>query len=329
MLFDYQAAAPRKLGLSLCALFFSLSSSLGLAYAVSGNPLPERPDRSYVDPRLQNIAEDEVQAAQARHRATSAAVVVVESRTGHVLAFAEAGTSGWDTRAIGPGSVIKPLIVSAAMAAGLVTPDTIIDCREPLVIDGLSFHDDVRRGLLSMKEVIAQSSNIGSIRVGQQLGLEGIKSALAAFGIPDETIHPGDSDGLRLARLSFGQTVSTTISAVARAYGKLASSDNDALKNMLVYAVTNGTGRRAALPGYAVAGKTGTMRIEAPRPEEGDSVSTLRETILASFVGFVPSDATEIVIYAIIENPHGPLTSGGAVAAPLFQRVAARSLNPR
>jgi cell division protein FtsI (penicillin-binding protein 3) len=86
---------------------------------------------------------------------------------------------------------------------------------------------------------------------------------------------------------------------------------------MLVYAVTNGTGRRAAVSGYSVAGKTGTMLIKAA----GGS------TILASFVGFVPANAPQYVIYAILEVPQAPSSHGGAAAAPLFQRVASRSLN--
>jgi cell division protein FtsI/penicillin-binding protein 2 len=215
------------------------------------------------------------------------------------------------------------------MDAGHVTSEKLLDCRGPLVIDGESFHDDRSHNRLTIKEVLAQSSNIGAIRVGQLLGLNNIKRSLAGFGIPYETIIAGDSADLRVARLSFGQTVSTTISSLARAYGTLAISGNDDLKNMLVYAVTNGTGRRASVHGYSVAGKTGTMLIKGERAKTDRSGVRHPDTILASFVGFVPADAPRYVIYAILENPQAPSTSGGAAAAPLFQRVASRSLNTR
>jgi transpeptidase family protein/BlaR1 peptidase M56 len=319
MLFDYKGGASRNRWWSWVAFFVSLSPTLGVAYAASGEPRPAGFDRSHLDGRLQRIAEEETRAAVAGGGGSSAAVAVVDPRTGDVLAFAEAGGTGWGTRAIAPGSVIKPLLFDAALSAGLVTPDTVLDAHGPLSLDGQSFSDWKPMGAISVRDALTRSSNVGAIRVGQQLGLSKVRETLAAYGIAEGSRAPGESDAVRLAKLAIGDAVSTTIVAVARAYGKLATAGSDAIRSMLGEVVTKGTGSRASVPGVAVAGKTGTAREDA----QG------RATVLASFAGFVPSSDPRYVIYAVVESPQSSSATGGATAAPLFQRVALRGLGDR
>jgi cell division protein FtsI/penicillin-binding protein 2 len=316
MLFNYQAAVRCKLAWSFVALVVSTVPAICLAYAVS-DPQALPLDRSHVDARIQRIADEEVRSALAKNEATSAAVVVVEPRSGNIIAFAEAGTAGWEARKISPGSVIKPLLFEAAITAGLVRPDTLLDCRGPLSVEGFSIEDHEAAGKLSVTEALARSSNVGAVRVSEKLGLSMARSALAAYGLRDEDRKPGDSDAVRLAKLTVGQSVGATLSTVARAYGKLATQGSDAIRSMLTEAVLRGTGSRATVPGFPVAGKTGTVRVDGAGG---------RDTVLASFAGFVPSSDPRFVIYAIVENPKTASASGGSVAAPLFQRVAARGL---
>lgn len=313
MLFTYQRPVSRRLWLSAIAFLGSLLPTLGVAYALDGEPRPGRVDRSHVDGRIQQIAEEEVRAALSRSKARSAAVVVLDSRTGAVLAFAEAGAAGWETRAIPPGSVVKPFLYDAAIKAGLVTPETILDCRGPVALGGHALRDYKPFELLSVREALARSSNIGAFRISQRLGLSGVKNVLETYGLSGESLAPGEGDEARLANLADGQSVSTTIAALARAYGTLATQGSDAIREMLTYAVTNGTGTRASIPGLSVAGKTGTVGL-------------VEDAVLASFAGFVPANAPRYVIYAIVENAKDASATGGALAAPLFQRVAARGM---
>ncbi|CCQ89372.1 Peptidoglycan glycosyltransferase [Nitrospina gracilis 3/211] len=223
-----------------------------------------------------------------------------------------------------------------------------------------------RFGWLTLQNIISKSSNIGAIKVAQKLGEERFHEYIRNFGfgsrlgvdLPGET--PGmvrdlsDWSGLSLASISFGHEISVSPLQMTAAIAAIANGGllvkphvtHEVLKNgevvkqpeeqiirrvltrhtsrqmidMLKQAVKHGTGKQAAIPGFEVAGKTGTAQKIDP---ETHTYST--SAYLASFIGFVPADAPRLVILVMIDEPQKSYW-GGEVAAPVFQRLAEKTL---
>ncbi|MGP0566610.1 MULTISPECIES: peptidoglycan D,D-transpeptidase FtsI family protein [unclassified Nitrospina] len=223
-----------------------------------------------------------------------------------------------------------------------------------------------RFGWLTLQNIISKSSNIGAIKVAQKLGEERFHEYIRNFGfgsrlgvdLPGET--PGmvrdlsDWSGLSLASISFGHEISVSPLQMTAAIAAIANGGllvkphvtHEVLKNgevvkqpeeqiirrvltrhtsrqmidMLKQAVKHGTGKQAGIPGFEVAGKTGTAQKIDP---ETHTYST--SAYLASFIGFVPADAPRLVILVMIDEPQKSYW-GGEVAAPVFQRLAEKTL---
>ncbi|MCF8720008.1 peptidoglycan D,D-transpeptidase FtsI family protein [Nitrospina gracilis] len=223
-----------------------------------------------------------------------------------------------------------------------------------------------RFGWLTLQNIISKSSNIGAIKVAQKLGEARFHEYIRNFGfgsrlgvdLPGET--PGmvrdlpDWSGLSLASISFGHEISVSPLQMTAAMAAIANGGllmkphvtHAVLKNgetveqfggqvirrvltrhtsrqmidMLKQVVKNGTGKQAAIPGFEVAGKTGTAQKIDP---ETHTYST--SAYLASFIGFVPADAPRLVILVMIDEPQKSYW-GGEVAAPVFQRLAEKTL---
>ncbi|HEU5319304.1 MAG TPA: penicillin-binding protein 2, partial [Methylomirabilota bacterium] len=336
-----------------------------------------------LDESLQYAAERELERAVAETGSVSGTVLVLEPRTGEVLAmanrpgfnpnrFSAYSSARWRNRAVSdayePGSAFKIITAAAALQEKVVEPDEVIDCGHGAIdVAGTVINDHAVFDQLTFRDVMAKSSDVGVIRVAQRLGRESFHRYIRDFGFGEPTgvDLPGESGGLlrptarwsalSLPSLSFGQEVGVTplqmavaVAAVANggylmrpyvvrqvedADGRvvraaapvavrrvLEPATIDVLTRLLRGVVEHGTGAHAAIPGYVVAGKTGT----AQKVDASGRYSMIDH--VASFVGYVPAQRPALVVLAALDSPRGPRNQGGDVAAPLFARVAEHAL---
>lgn len=264
-----------------------------------------------------------------------------------------------------PGSTVKPLIAAAALDANLLRAGDVLDCGHGQMKVGRSLIRDVHPyDALSLFDVVVRSSNIGMSRVGFLFGKDRLRAVLAGFGFgqPVTLGLPGSTAGILRpasnwahideATHSFGHGFAVTPLQVVRAISSIANGGvlpeprlfveegaGDEMRVLspeaaqrareMMYAVVedeHGTGRRAAIPGLRVGGKTGTaerVREDGRGYEEGAYVS--------SFVGFadgatlgVPRTLSLIVV---VDRPNANSIYGGTLAAPVFQRVMDRVMH--
>ena len=333
-----------------------------------------------IDRNLQYIAERELAAGVAEFGAIGGSVIVLDPRSGDVLALANAPTFNPNrfqdadanhrrNRALQdvyePGSTFKVVTASAALEEGLMRPDDLIDVSAGSIRFGSRQIDDVHRyGTLSFADVIVKSSNVGAIKVGLRLGADRLTEYVQRFGFGQAIARdlPGQSRGIvwdatkltdsALASVSMGYQVGVTpvqmvsaVNAIAnggalleprlvraviegrrrterptRVLRRVVTPETAAtLTSIMEQVVEAGTAKAARIPGYTVAGKTGT----AAKLERG---RYSKSNYNASFVGFIPSREPALTILVVIDSPHGKGFYGGAVAAPVFARVAAAML---
>ena len=264
-----------------------------------------------------------------------------------------------------PGSTFKIVTASAALEEGLISPDDPIDVSAGMIRFGSRQIDDVHRyGVLSFTDVIVKSSNVGAIKVGLRLGPERLSRYVSRFGFGQQVVpdfrgenpgivwSPTKLDAGAVASVSMGYQVGVTPVQMAAAVSSIANggtlyeprvvratirdgrrtevghkalrrtiSERTAaqLTAIMEAVVERGTATKAQVAGYTIAGKTGT----AHKAIEGGYSST---DYNASFIGFVPSRKPALTIVVLIDSPHGNGYMGGAVAAPVFKRVAEASL---
>lgn len=336
-----------------------------------------------IDKNIQYIAEKELQVAVTNARAKGGLALVMDPRTGAVLAMAVAPAfnpnqgpqeSGhtWKNRAITdvfePGSIFKPIVVGSALEENLVKPGDLYHCENGSYCIGKRIIHDVHpHGLLSVTEVIKYSSNIGASKIAQHLGKDRFYQYIRKFGFGQLSgiELPGEVTGsvppssqwrdINLSTISFGQGISVTALQMAAAYSVIANggvlmrpylvkriqdeqggviqetvpqavrrvlSERTArhLKDMLVSVTQQGgTGQKAVVEGFDVAGKTGTAQKIAAH---GKGYS---DKCIASFVGFVPAQDPKLTIIVVIDEPRG-VSYGGVVAAPAFSKMAQQIL---
>jgi cell division protein FtsI (penicillin-binding protein 3) len=254
-----------------------------------------------------------------------------------------------------PGSSIKPFVLAAALSSGRYRPDSIIDTT-PFRVGPLLIRDKHDLGTISLGEVLARSSNVGMSKIALSLEPEQMHETLSALGFGEVSASgfPGESAGLlppaakwraiNIATMSYGYGLSVTPLQLAQAYATvgaeglhrpitfrrvlqpvpgervLSEKVSRDLIGLLEQAVTPaGTGSKAAVPGYRVAGKTGT----AWKAIDG-GYSTDR--YLAVFAGVVPASQPRLAIVVMIDEPSGSLYYGGDVSAPIFSAVASGAL---
>ena len=254
-----------------------------------------------------------------------------------------------------PGSSIKPFVVAAALASGRYRANSAIDAT-PFRVGTLTVRDKHDLGMIDVGQVLARSSNVGMAKIALSLDRNQIHSTLRALGFGEVTASgfPGESAGLltgagtwrpvNVATISYGYGLSVTPLQLAQAYATIGASGvhrpitfrrADApvagervlpasvahdLIGLLEEAVTPaGTGAKAAVAGYRVAGKTGT----AWKAVSG-GYSTDR--YLSVFAGVVPATAPRLAVVVMVDEPQGVLYYGGDVAAPVFSAVTSGAL---
>lgn len=257
-----------------------------------------------------------------------------------------------------PGSVIKPFSIASSLGSGLFKPDTIIDTNPSwMVVNGNTIRDVHSYGVLNVEGVLKHSSNVGISKMvlssPPNVLIDLLKNC--GFGQRTDSGYPGESDGgvinirdanpFTLATLGFGYGISVTVIQLAQAYSIFANKGallpitllrqdaeppkgkqvinqkiaGQVLAMMESVLSNDGTGKLARVPGYRVAGKTGTARIAGKKGYEA-------KRHMASFVGIAPVSKPRITIAVIIHEPTKTSYYGAMVAAPLFSRVMAGTL---
>lgn len=255
-----------------------------------------------------------------------------------------------------PGSVIKPFSIASALETGLFVPTTVIDTNPSwMSVHGRTVRDIHNYGVLDVTGVLQHSSNVGVTKMVLASPPEQLIDLLkrCGFGLRTESAYPGESEGgivkakdanpFVLATLGFGYGLSVTALQLAKASltfankGKLMPVTllhNDTpspgvqvmkrqtaeqVLTMMEAVLNDGTGRSARVPGYRVAGKTGTARVAGK-----DGYKARRYT--ASFMGIAPVSKPKFVVVTVIHEPSRKGYYAAAVAAPLFSKVMAGAL---
>jgi cell division protein FtsI (penicillin-binding protein 3) len=329
-----------------------------------------------IDHRIQYIAFSAVKDAVEAHRAKAGAAVVLDVRTGEVLALANWPSfdpnrrDRWDaatlrnralTDTFEPGSTLKPFSIAAALDAGRVRPEERVQTAPGrMTIGGRTIGDAHPHGVLTVAEIVAKSSNVGTAKIALDLPAQVLWETLTAAGFGQAPSRAGAGltgavagrlrphaawRPIEQATIAYGYGVSVSLLQLARAYTVFAR-DGDvvpvtmirtdappagvrvikpetarAMRRMLELAVGDeGTAPAARIAGYRVAGKTGTAR----KLQNGRYVNAY----VASFAGFAPASDPRIVVAVMIDEPDPTRGRyyGGDVAAPVFAQIAAAAL---
>ena len=343
------------------------------------DPVPGAGVMLTLDKTIQYVAEREVEAVYRRTGSKAAMAVAMDPRNGDILAAAIRPTFNPNTfaelpsrdvvrnRAITdpfePGSTFKAIMAAAALEERVVRPeDRIYAENGAITIARATIHDWKRYGWLTFTEVLQNSSNVGSIKVGLALGSERYYRYMTAFGFgaPTGVGLSGESRGqlreprrwsaLSLPTMSIGQEVSVTAVQLVGAFGAIANGGvlmqprvvralldgegreirrfepkavrqvispetSRTLTRILTNVVSAGTGRHAAIPGYDVAGKTGTAQKLDPATRRYS-----RAPGVLSFVGFAPTDDPRFVMLVMLDEPRNEKW-GSEAAAPVFAAI--------
>ncbi|MCH8984996.1 MAG: penicillin-binding protein 2 [Acidobacteria bacterium] len=350
--------------------------------------------RTTLDPGIQIAAQNALARAVEESSATAGWAVVLDIRNGDVLAMATAPTfnlndrtgvdpSVFRNRAVTdqfePGSTLKVLTIGAAIEEGLVTPDTELLLPGVLEIAGKAYSDVGRKQetVMTVREIVSRSSNIGTIKVQSILGNDLHWEYLNRIGLGRETStqFPGEVPGLLHPvadwcasvcgpSTGIGYRVNVTLLQMAAVFATIANdgiwvephiidekiypdgtrethqpterpvfSESTAriMRDLLAGVVEEGTGRRAAVDGYRVGGKTGTTQ-KYLEIERGYSETD----VMASFIGIAPIDDPRIVVAVVLDSPTGErvegdrtvsLSYGGVSAAPAFAEIVQAAMH--
>jgi len=297
-----------------------------------------------------------------------ATAVVMDPRNGEILSLANwprvdpndigaADESAIQNRAVmsafEPGSTFKAFTVAGALQQGLITPGTRLDLPPELQVADRTIGEAHERGYvnLSVGEILAQSSNVGSVMIGQKLGPKRFDRWVRKFGfgsltgvdLPGESPgivpRPREYSGASIGNLPIGQGIAVTPLQMATGFSAIANGgvlheptviegeDDDGRRvvskrtaeqvaTMLEGVLAaGGTAEEAQVPGYVLAGKTGTA--EKIDPETGAYSDT---KFFSSFIGFAPAKNPRLMVAVMVDEPSG-MYYGGEVAAPAFEKI--------
>ncbi|MBT2387437.1 penicillin-binding protein 2, partial [Streptomyces sp. ISL-11] len=338
-----------------------------------------------IDRDIQWAAQNAISRQVRESQADRGYVVVQDTRSGEILAMANApgydpnDLAHADRRALGnaalqdayePGSVSKVMTMAAVLEEGAANPSTHVEVPNRLPRADRSFADDVDHTTwhLTLNGVLAKSSNIGTILAAEQLGKNQpqanrvLHSYLRKFGMGEPTGlgFPGETPGIlappqkwsasQQYTIPFGQGLSLNAVQAASVYSTIAAGGEriqpslvrgakgpdgrftpaatpqrtrvvsektaKALATMLESVVDDreGTGTKAKIPGYRVAGKTGTSN-------RVDPVTGRYHGYTASFAGFAPADQPRLTVYCAIQNPTSGSYFGGQICGPVYKQV--------
>ncbi|MYB88428.1 MAG: penicillin-binding protein 2 [Proteobacteria bacterium] len=328
-----------------------------------------------IDRRVQYLAYRELKAAYLQHGALSASAVMVDTKTGEVLAMVNVPSFNPNNRkehkqhtyrnravtdVFEPGSTMKPFVVALALDSRRYSQETVIDTTPGTYKVGRFTIRDIRDfGPLSVNEVLLKSSNVGAVKMAFTIPRQDLWTTYDAIGVGQSTESgfPGEATGYlknfqdwhktEHATMAYGYGMSMTALQLARAYTVLASDGKRATISMLrreeedsrsstqssvlspqtvrqVRSILDevvsaeGTGSRAGVPGYTIAGKTGTVRKSAGNGYE--------KKYIAMFAGMAPASDPRLVLVVLVNEPSKGAYYGGHVAAPVFSRIMGGAL---
>ncbi|MGA2707472.1 MAG: peptidoglycan D,D-transpeptidase FtsI family protein [Steroidobacteraceae bacterium] len=256
-----------------------------------------------------------------------------------------------------PGSSMKPFIIAAALASGQYRPDSVVDTSPGVLKVGAKvFEDEHNLGLIDLATVLAKSSNVGAAKIALSLKPEQIWTTLTGLGFGQVTgsDYPGESAGMLshyshwrpigIATMSHGYGISVTPLQLAHAYATIGAGGirrpisfeklsgpvagervmdakvaNSLVQLMEQVVTAGGTGKRAAVVGYRVAGKTGTAWKSFAGGYSTDKY-------MATFAGLVPASHPKLATVIVIDEPSGNLFMAADVAAPVFSNILSGAL---
>jgi cell division protein FtsI (penicillin-binding protein 3) len=344
---------------------------------------PEVPGPSVsltLDANIQQHTEDVLSAVGRVFSPKDATAIVMDPNSGAVLAMANwpqvnandpaaSPAAAIENRAVGfayePGSTFKAVTVSGALQQGLVTPSTSFNIPDLIHVADRTIHDDTEHPeeTLTVAQILARSSNVGAIKIGQLEGASGFDRWVHAFGFgaPTGLELPGEERGVTLAlkrysgssigNLPIGQGELVTPIQMATAYAAIANGGtlmpphivgsiggrprpapaghrviSDAtsaqLRGMLEGVLAaGGTASEVSIPGYQLAGKTGTAsKIDHATGEYSQTA------YVASFIGFAPASNPKLLCAVVVDEPQARSIYGGRVAAPAFGQIMSFAL---
>jgi cell division protein FtsI (penicillin-binding protein 3) len=329
--------------------------------------------RLTIDAGLQAQTEEVLKGVGQTYEPEGATAIVMDPRSSEVLAMANwppvhpdqldsADPEELGNMATGftyePGSTFKPFTVAGALQDGLVTPDTIFDLPPTITLYDRTIEEAHERGPVSLTvaDILAQSSNIGAVKIGLELGAERFDRWIRRFGFGEPTgiDFPGEERGIviptdeysgsTMGNLPIGQGLSVTPAQMAAGFAAIANGGTlrpprlvlqegddpttepegtrvmsrktaQQLQVMLEGVLQEGgTASEVSVPGYTLAGKTGT----AQKVVDGTYSDT---EFVASFVGFAPAEDPQLLVAVVVDDPKGDIY-GGTVAAPAFGEIA-------
>jgi cell division protein FtsI (penicillin-binding protein 3) len=325
--------------------------------------------RLSLDVRMQYALETELDAAARAAGASSAAGILLNARTGEALALAswprfdpnDAGAASDNTRrdrVAGDvhelGSTIKPFTVAMALQEEVTASGELFDISQPFDLDGSIIEDrEPIRGLVSLRDILARSSNIGAARLALRLGGARQRAYLERLGLTQPSrlelgfneapLAPHARGRRDVAGLGFGYGLAATPASLAGAYTVFANQGSlvaptlvarapdaeierrqvftpEVTRQVLAYmraSVVDGTGRAADVPGLAIAGKTGTAE------KLGEESAYVESRNFSSFAGVFPANDPRYVIVVALDDT-GEGAAGGMVAAPVVARTLRR-----
>jgi cell division protein FtsI (penicillin-binding protein 3) len=349
----------------------------GLGKAIERNTISTASDgqniKLTIDAGIQSRTEEVLANVARTYQPENATAIVMNPQNSQVLAMANwptldpsdpasADPQALQNTATGftyePGSTFKAFTVAGALMEHLVTPDTVFDLPVELQVADRTISDAEDRGPISLTvaQILAQSSNVGAVKIGLELGAEHFYKWVRKFGFgkPTGVAFPGEEQGIvpkpsefsgsTMGNLPMGQGLSVTPMQMVAAYSAIAnggilrtpqlvlsqdgqrvpepqghrvisSKTASQLRTMLEGVLApGGTASEVSVPGYTLAGKTGTAQVA----ENG----TYSETdYVASFVGFAPAQDPKLLVAVVVNKPRGDIY-GGTVAAPAFGQIA-------
>ncbi len=338
-----------------------------------------------IDKNIQDITETQLKKAVIEHEAKSGIAIVQEPMTGKILAlasypdfnpnrFSKFKNQNYRNKAIyshfDPGSTFKAFVVAAALEDEAIEEDDEFDCENgSYYVNSVRIGDTKKHKIMSVKDIVRLSSNIGAIKIGEKLGKEKLHGYLEGFGFGKRSgiDLPAESSGLLrnysswndvdLANVSFGHGISATALQLVNGFSTIANGGKrmrpyvvekimtkeksvvkefspevkeqviskktaEIVTDFLVSVVQEkGTGTRAAIDNYSVAGKTGTAQVY-----DAELKQYSNDKYLSSFIGFAPAQEPVVTVGVFIEEPQNG-HYGGTVAAPAFKNIVSEILN--
>ena len=325
-----------------------------------------------LDLKIQYLAHRELAAAIVKNKARGGSVVVLDAKTGEILALANQPIFNPNNRrnykpgpmrnravidTFEPGSTIKPFVAAAVLERGLYKTGSVIDTPETWRVGAKLVRDLHPHPQMTVSEIIQKSSNVGAVKLAMSLTPQQYWDVLhrSGFGELPGSGFPGETAGrlrnadtwkpVEHATMAYGYGLSVSLLQLTRAYMAFANDgevmplsflkrEPQEIMGVRVFSpgvarevrammetVTQegGTGMRTRVPGYRVAGKTGT----AHKLVDGRYAP---DRYLSSFVGMAPASNPRLIIGVVIDEPSGGVYYGGSVAGPVFAQVMAASL---